>query len=160
MSLHQQEILQEGNSVEEFRQRHMLLPGDTAELREHRPQTWERETGEDRDGWRQREFLRIFPPCIKSLRRVVHVQFTLWIVFQDDCKIYICILTCVKSFRLVVHVYFTLPGVFQAGSTCALPCVESFRVSLSSSPLFRISCCACKAALWASIRSSAICLVD
>ncbi len=39
VSLHQQETLQEGNSVKELRQRHLLLPGDTAELREHRPQT-------------------------------------------------------------------------------------------------------------------------
>lgn len=32
VSLHQQETLQEGNPVEELRQRHLLLPGDTAEL--------------------------------------------------------------------------------------------------------------------------------
>lgn len=39
VSLHQQETLQKGNSVEEFRQRHLLLPGSNVELREHRLQT-------------------------------------------------------------------------------------------------------------------------
>lgn len=41
-----------------------------------------------------------------------------------------------------------------------LPWVESLRVTLRASPLFRISCWACKAALWATTKSSAICLVD
>lgn len=48
MSLHQQEVLQEGHSVKEFGQRHLLLPGDAAELGEHRPQTWETRMHEKR----------------------------------------------------------------------------------------------------------------
>lgn len=40
VGLHQQEALQEGNSVEELRQRHLLLPGDATELREHGAQPW------------------------------------------------------------------------------------------------------------------------
>lgn len=54
VSLHQQEALQEGNSVKEFRQRHLLLPGDTAELREHCPQTWETDRWKIETGKEQR----------------------------------------------------------------------------------------------------------
>lgn len=39
MSLHQQETLQEGDSVEELRQRPLLLLGYSAEVQEHRLQT-------------------------------------------------------------------------------------------------------------------------
>lgn len=48
VSLHQQETLQEGDPVEELGQRHLLLPGGAAELREHRPQACraaDRQTG-------------------------------------------------------------------------------------------------------------------
>lgn len=38
MSLHQQETLQEGDPVEKLGQRHLLLPGGAAEVREHCPQ--------------------------------------------------------------------------------------------------------------------------
>lgn len=37
VSLHHQEALEEGDSVEELRQCHLLLPGHTAELGEDRP---------------------------------------------------------------------------------------------------------------------------
>lgn len=38
VSLHQQEVLEEGHPVKELRECHLLLPGCTAELREDRPQ--------------------------------------------------------------------------------------------------------------------------
>lgn len=46
VSLHQQEALQEGEPLEELRQRHLLLPGDTAEVREDRLHTWSRDRGD------------------------------------------------------------------------------------------------------------------
>lgn len=84
MSLHQQETLQEGEPVEELEQRHLLLPGGAAELREHRPQA-----------------------CRAADRQVESSPSGTWLT-PSYCSV--------------------------------LPSVESLRVTLSSSPLFRISC--------------------
>lgn len=42
LSLHQQETLEEGDSVEELGQRPLLLSGGSAEVQEHRLQTWKK----------------------------------------------------------------------------------------------------------------------
>lgn len=85
MSLHQQETLQEGDPVEKLGQRHLLLPGGAAEVREHCPQAC---GAADSDRWSLVRQVPGSPPCY----------------------------------------------------SCVLPSVESLRVTLSSSPLFRISC--------------------
>lgn len=68
VSLHQQEALQEGEPLEELRQRHLLLPGGAAEVREDRLHTWRGGRGSRAQVRQERTISK--PRCIRTIPKL------------------------------------------------------------------------------------------